>query len=104
MLKKTWHKVVLVLGAVIGFLLYWLSLKNKKLAAYKAKIELVKTQRQADLLEIEIKEIMTDRKLLKKEREDLEQALKLLEEKRNSLKGKSNKKRTVKDVESYWNK
>jgi uncharacterized membrane-anchored protein YhcB (DUF1043 family) len=97
----TWTKqnIVVVLGAVIGALLYYINLKNKKNNALKAQIDLVDTQKKADLLEIEIKQKLQDKNLLKKETQDLNQALQSLEEKRKNL-GKQNKSKE--EIEDFY--
>lgn len=97
-----WYYIVLVLGAIIGVILYILNLKNKELDAAKAKIALVDTQKQADAIESEIKGKMEQQNLNKKEMAGLEKALDLLTEKRKNIKKEGNLNDEA--VEDYWNK
>ena len=98
-----YSKVILGMGAVIGILLYWIQLKNKKANALKARIALLDTEKDADILETEIKGLMEDRKLLKKEVDDFNKSLVDLDVKRNELKEKA-KNMSPKEVEDYWEK
>jgi len=101
-LSGIWQYLVLILGAILGIVLYVLNLKNKELDAAKAKIALANTQKEADALESEIKTKITEQDLNKKELEGLQKALDLLDKKRESIKDEGN----IKDekVEDYWNK
>jgi hypothetical protein len=102
-LKSIWAKVVAVLGAAVGLLLYFLSLKNKQANALKAQIDLVDTQKKADLIEVDIKQKLDAEKMLKKEVADHEQALVQLEEKRKEIAQQQDNK-SPKEIEDYWNK
>jgi len=95
-------KVVDVLGAIIGILVYIISLKSRQNNALKAKIELADTHKQADLIEVEIKEKLKDNTLLKKEVDNLNTALVQLENQRSKIEEKS-KNQTPKEAEDYWN-
>lgn len=97
-----WYYVVLILGAILGIVLYVLNLKNKELDAAKAKIALANTQKQADAIESEIKGKMDKQDVNKKELASLEKALDLLTEKRKSIKNEGNL--NDEQVEDYWNK
>lgn len=96
-MKKIWQYITTGLAIVLGIVLYLLKRKNEQLAGYKAKLSLVITQNQADMLESEIKEKLNEEKLLIKEREDFEKLLIELKEKRDSL-SSSNL-----NFEDYWN-
>ncbi len=99
-LKEIWSYIVLALGAVVAILLYALNLKNKKLEAAKAKIALANTQKEADLIEADIKADMARRDVTKKEMAALEKGLDLLEEKRKALKTD----KTDQEILDHWNK
>jgi len=96
-------KIILGMGAFIGILLYWIQLKNKKANALKAKIALLDTEKDADILETEINGLKEDRKLLKKEVDDLNNALGEVDVKRKELAEKA-KNMNPKEVEDFWEK
>lgn len=96
-------KVVLVLGAVVGFLLYYLTLKNKEVNAAKARIALLDTEKQADILETEINGMKEGRKVTKKEIAEIDKVLVELHNKREFLR-ESAKKLNDRDIEEFWNK
>ncbi len=100
--KNIYVNIITILSAVVGFLLYWLSLKNRERNMLKTKIELADDQKKADLIEIEIKEHLENKKLLKKEIDDRKQLLEDLKEKRKKIQ-KKNEKMTDKEIEDYWN-
>lgn len=99
-LAGVWYYIVLVLGAILGVVLYVLNLRSKELDAAKAKIALADTQKQADALESEIKGKMEQQDLNKKEMAGLEKALDLLTEKRKNIKKEGNLNDEA--VEDYW--
>lgn len=99
--SNVWAVIVLVLGAVIGGLLYYINLKQRQANAMAAQIALVQTQRQADVLEADIREKMQNKSLLAKEVADHQKALDLLQEKRNNL---PNDNLTDKQIDDVWNK
>lgn len=101
-LASVWGYIVLIGGAAIGILLYVLNLKSKQLDAAKAKIALANTQKEADAIEAEINKKLAEKELTKREQEDLNKALDLLAEKRQSIKQEGNL--TDSQVEDYWNK
>jgi len=100
-LKWLGENLVLVLVGALGLLLYYLNLKNKTINALKAEIDLTKTQKEADALEVQIKAKLETSGLLKKEVDELNKALVQLEEKRASL---PEGPRDPNDVEDYWKK
>ena len=95
--------IIAVLGAVVGILLYFLQLKHKQNNALQARIALLDTEKQADLLEVEIKKSLENKELLKKEVEDLNKALNDLQAKREEIKTKS-QNMTPSQIEDYWEK
>lgn len=99
-LASVWGYIVLIGGAAIGILLYVLNLKSKQLDAAKAKIALANTQKEADAIEAEINKRLAEKELTKREQEDLNKALDLLAEKRQSIKQEGNL--TDSQVEDYW--
>lgn len=101
-LAGVWYYIVLILGAILGVVLYVLNLKSKELDAAKAKINLASTQKEADAIEAEINGKKAQQDLNKKELASLDKALDLLAEKRKTINKEGNL--TDKQVEDYWNK
>ncbi len=97
----TWAKVVAGLTVVIGLLWYFINLKNRKINALEAKIDLAETQKESDLIEAEIKQKQDQQGLLKKEQDEHARLLKELEEKRANLPNDQANK-TNEEIESYW--
>ncbi len=102
-LSGIWKYIIGGLGLTVGILLYFLNLKHKEVAALKAEIDLVDTQRKADILEVQIKQKLEDNSLLQKEVDEYQKSLVLLQNKRDQLTDSSDT-RTDKEKEDYWNK
>ena len=92
--------IILALGAVVGILLYAFIRKNEQLQSAQAKLALANTQKEVDLIEVEIKQKMADRATTAKELQGLQQSLDLIAEKRKNL--TDNKSES--EIEEYWNK
>jgi len=102
-LSSIWEYIVLGVAALIGILIYIAKSKQKEINALKARIELVDTQKKADLIEVEIKQKFDNTNLLAKEITELENNLKLLEDKRKEIaKGETSK--TSDQIEDFWKK
>lgn len=95
--------IMLVLTGVAGVALYLLGNKRKEVNALKAKADLAETQKQADLVEVEIKEHIATKATLDKEVKELEKGLDALAEKRKTLPQEESKK-TSDEVEDFWKK
>ncbi len=95
--------IIAVLGAAVGILLYFLQLKNKEKNALQARIALLDTEKQADLMEVEIKQRLENKNLLKKEIEDLNNSLASLQKKREDIKA-TQSNLDPSQIEDYWNK
>lgn len=99
--SNLWINVSLVVIAVVGILVYFIKAKNREINALKTELELVETQKQADLLEVEIKEKLEEHELIQKEVDELEKLLVELDNKREKLKEEhANKSAT--EIEEYW--
>ncbi len=97
-----WFYLVLIVGGAVAVLLYMLNLKNKELEAAQAKIALAQTQKDADLIEVDIKQRLANEQLADKDRAALQQSLDLLNQKRQSLSDtRTNDDQAKAD---YWNK
>lgn len=92
--------IILALGAVVGVLLYAFIRKSEQLQSAQAKLALANTQKEVDLIEVEIKQKMAQRDVTKRELADLQKSLDLIAEKRKNLKDT----KTDSEIEDYWNK
>lgn len=102
-LSNVGTKIVLILSLVIGVLAYFLQLKNRKINSLKASIDLLDTEKAADILEAEINTILEDKTLLKKEIDEYNKSIVDLNNKREEIK-KSHVNKTPQEIEDYWNK
>jgi predicted RNase H-like nuclease (RuvC/YqgF family) len=102
-LKQIWGYIVVGIGALIGVLLYVIQFKQKKINILNAKIELANTQKQADLIEVEIKQHMVENATLDKEIKALQDSLSKLAERRKQI-SKEEKNKTSDEVEDFWSK
>lgn len=93
--------VMLVLSGAVAVLAYVLSNKRKEVNALKAKIDLAETQKEADLIEVEIKQRMANKDSLTHEVKDLQKGLDALEEKRKQI-ASDEKNKSSNDVEDFW--
>jgi len=102
-MKDAWVYITGTVAAVIGFLWYFLSLKNREVNKLKTKIKLVDTERESDIIESEIRSIRDEKKRTSKEITEINKALDSLEEKRKNIK-KEVKSKNNTEIEEYWNK
>lgn len=93
--------IMLVLTGAVAILAYVLSNKRKEVNALKAKIDLAETQKEADLIEVEIKQRMTNKDNLSQEVKELQKGLDALEEKRKQI-ASEEKNKNSNDVEDFW--
>lgn len=84
-IKDVFGYIVVGLGAIVGILVYLYKGKQKDINALKAQIDLAETQKQADLVEVQIKEKQVSGDLLKKEVQELEKASEKLADKRKEI-------------------
>lgn len=90
-----------LLTLAIGILIYFLSNRKKEVNSLRAKIDLVETQKEADLIEVEIKKRMDSKECLSEEVRQLETGLQLLQQKRDELKS-SEKDKNASQIEDFW--
>ena len=93
--------IVLVLTGAIAILAYILSNRRKEVNALKAQIDLAKTQKEVDLIEVQIKERMEHKEVLTKEVTELQNGLNSIEEKRKEI-ATSEKNKNSDDIEDFW--
>jgi septal ring factor EnvC (AmiA/AmiB activator) len=103
-LKKYWAAIA---GAVIGFigLLMWL-LSNKKdeINSLNAQVSLAKTDKEADVLEAQIKEMKDNKDNLQKHNDELDKSLQAVQQKRNEIIADQKDVTDPKEIAAYWNK
>lgn len=95
--------IVLAVTAVIGILIYLYKGKQKDIDALKSQIDLAETQKQVDLVEVQINQKKDSKELLKKEVDELDKASVQLEEKRKVLAEQETSK-TEQEAIDTWNK
>lgn len=93
--------IVVVFTGALAILAYVLSNKRKEVDALKAKVDLAETQKEADLIEVQIKERMNNKDSLDKEVKELQKGLDSLEEKRKQI-ATDEKNKNPEDVEDFW--
>jgi septal ring factor EnvC (AmiA/AmiB activator) len=93
--------IVLVLTGAVAILAYVLSNRRKEVNALKAQIDLAKTQKEVDLIEVQIKERMEHKEILAKEVVELQNGLNSIEEKRKEI-ADNEKNKNPDDVEDFW--
>ena len=101
-IKNFWTYLVTGVGAIIGVLVYYLSLKNKEINTLKVKVALADTEKKTDVIEVEIKEIRDSKKRLNKEVVEIDKVLNSLSEKRKEIKEKV-KNMSPEELAEYWN-
>lgn len=102
-IKEFFGWILAGLGAIFGIVLYVLSRKSKEVDALNAKIDLAKTEKQADMVEVEINKLKEDKATTKEHNKALDQSLGKLEEKRKAIPEDAKKLTNPKEVADYWN-
>lgn len=95
--------IVVILTGAVAILAYILSNKRKEVNALKAQADLASTQKEADLVEVQIKERMQSKDALTKEVTELQKGLDTLEEKRKQI-AETEKNKNPDQVEDFWSK
>jgi hypothetical protein len=98
-----WAKVAAAATILFGIMWYIINLRGKKVNELQAKLDLADTHKKVDLIEVEIKAKLEDNKVLDKERQEYDNMLKALEDKRNNI-PKDQSGKTPQQAEEYWNK
>ncbi len=102
-LSNAWAYIALAVAGIVGILVYFYKGKQKDINALKAQIDLAETQKQADLLEVQINQKKDSSELLKKEVDELDKASVQLYEKRKAIAGQETSK-TEEEALNTWNK
>lgn len=91
------------LTGLLGLLLYFLSKQNKQIEKLKTKIDLATTEKEADLVEVEIKELQGTHTNLQKTEKELDKTLAKVQEKRKQITEDVKNLKNPKDIAEYWN-
>lgn len=102
-LKKYWAVLIGGVGAVIGFLLFFLQKKNKEVEALNAKVDMAKTEKEADVLEAQVKDLRSDKDNLAKHNEELDKTIQKVQEKREQVATDAKNLKDPKAIANYWN-
>ena len=93
--------VVALLVGLGALLVYTLGSRKKEVDSLKAQLDLIDTQRKADLLEAQIKERMANKDVLDYETKELQKSLDQLQIKREEIAQKEKNKNSD-EVEDFW--
>lgn len=96
-----YKKIVTYFAAIIDTVTYYIKFKYRRIVLLEKEVEELYSEKEADLLEIRIRGIMEDEKLLKKELDHMGIIMLKLEEKRVELAEKIPKMNT-KELEYFW--
>ena len=102
-IKKWFGIVSAALVAIFGVVVYILYNK-KNIKGLEAQVDQANTQKKADVLESEIKELQDKKDISNKEAEELDKILKAVDSKRQDVKEEAAKVTSPKQIEDYWNK
>lgn len=102
-LKKYWATVATFVAGFVGLLLFFLSRKGAEVNALQAKVALAKTEKEADVLEAEIKALKTNKDNLAKHNAELDKALETVENKRVEIREEAKNLKDPKAIADYWN-
>lgn len=102
-IKKYWTAGVALVVGFIGLILYMLSGKKKEVAALNAQIDLVKTEKQADVMETQIQNLKADVNIKTQHIAELDKSLEVLQNKRTQNAEDAKKLTDPKAIADYWN-
>lgn len=102
-IKNLIASVIAALTGLLGLVLYFLSKQNKQIETLKAKIDLAKTEKEADLIEVEIKELQGTHTNLQKTEKELDKTLAKVQEKRKQITEDVKNLKDPKEIAEYWN-
>lgn len=100
--KKYWTAIAAGVIGFVGLLLWMLSGKKKEVAALNAQIDLVKTEKQADILENQIQQIKADQSIKAIHTAELDKSLQVLQDKRVQVVEDAKKLTDPKAIADYW--
>ncbi len=100
--KQFWAAVVAVVVGLVGLFLYFFSRRGDEINALKTKIALATTEKETDLLEVEIRQARDNQSNLAKQNKELDKTLQELDNKRVELKEEASKLKDPNDIAKYW--
>lgn len=103
-LKKYWAIIATGVVGLFGLVLYMLSSKRGEVASLNAKIDLAKTEKDADVLEAHIQDLKADQNNLAKHNEELDKSLQKVQDKRVEVAANAKQLKDPQAVADYWNK
>lgn len=101
-LKTSWAYLILVVTGLITLLTYLLNRKNSEITYLQSQLANITTQKQADVLEVQIKEKMDNVDLHQKDIDAHQKILDHLEIKRKEI-TKLQQGKTPQQIEQHWN-
>lgn len=102
-IKDSYLYIIAILTGIIGIIAFFYKDKHKEINSLKAQLDLAETQKQVDLVEVQINQKKNTTNLLQKEVDELNKTSIQLEEKRKQLVN-TESKTSDKDIEDFWNK
>ena len=103
-IKQIWGFVVAGVVGIIGLMLFIFTRKNPEVEELKTKAALANTQKEADLVEVQVKILKTDQNNLAKHNEQLDKVLETVENRRVEIKEEQKNLKDPKQVAQYWDK
>lgn len=101
-LKQYLGYAVAAITALIGVLLYFLSRKRSEVEELHSEIALAKTEKEADVLEVQIKDLKSNKDNLDKHNQELDKTLEKLEVRRTEIKEETKNLKNPNDIANYW--
>jgi hypothetical protein len=92
-----------IVVAIIGFLFYFLNLKNKKINSLEAQVDLADTKQQAAVIDEQVKQKQQAIDANDTRMKTINDSVSNLDQQRADLKQKV-ANQTVKETEDFWNK
>ena len=103
-LKKHWAAISAGVAGLIGVLLYMFSSKSKEVASLNAKIDLAKTEKDADVIEAQVNALRADQNNAAKHNEELDKSLQKVQDKRVEVAAQAKQLTDPKAIADYWAK
>lgn len=102
-IKKYWVALAGLVTGFVGLLLFMLQKKGKEVDALNAKVDMAKTEKEADVLEAQIKDLRSDKDNLAKHNEELDKTIQKVQEKREQVAADAKNLKDPKAIADYWN-
>jgi len=101
-LKEFFGYVLALIVGLFGICVYVLSRRGEAIEELKTTVALAKTNKEADVLEAQVKDLRTNKNNLAKENEELDKVLKELDTRRVEMKEEATKLTNPQDIADYW--